>query len=678
MNMNNNKFYFKAIIALITLCTTLSANAFQLSAIDIAQYKQGPSPVWVIPPAIKSSAKEEHPNATSYLLIDRQVNALQPQQQRYFRYRFRINNSSALSDNSDIKINFTPDYQQLEIHSVNIIRAGKIVKELDIEQVKIINDEASQQNNIYNGSVVALILLKDTRVGDIIDYSYTVIGNNPVFKNNFYFNNSLGWSITVKHLNLRVLLPNELKVDFRVVGSNIKPVEVVNNGQRIITLEQFNSTEIPMEDNAPSWFDPSPFIEISSYADWQQVAQWATDIFQVKQPLSVELSEYIESLKTLDKQQAINNAIVFVQDNVRYLGLELGVNSHMPHSPNEVFQNRYGDCKDKTLLLVTILKELNVTAYPALVSSQKNSAVANYLPTHSMFNHVIVKLVHNEQSYWVDPTITYQGSNLAHLYQHNYGKALIVDNQTVALSNANPTSSHFGKVEILEQHKAADYFSPVEKLITTSFYGSEAEYMRYRLASEGQTAIARHYLNYYAKKNPEITSLGDFSVSDDRKKNKVTIKERYLIPEYWQHVKNTAEFSLTANYAAGYLNFPTTVKRQQPFWLHWPTEINHQIELQLPEHINFGELESKTIDNKYISFKSTLSYDIRVLTLTTQYKNKQNFIAAKDTKLFIDTLNDLDNYLAYYKSITNVGSDKGIDAMQRLIENLNLHISAGE
>ena len=53
-----------------------------------------------------------------------------------------------------------------------------------------------------------------------------------------------------------------------------------------------------------------------------------------------------------------------MQDEVRYLGLENGISAYKPSSPNKVYNQRFGDCKDKSLLLVTMLNQMNIEAYP--------------------------------------------------------------------------------------------------------------------------------------------------------------------------------------------------------------------------------------------------------------------------------------------------------------------------
>ena len=60
-------------------------------------------------------------------------------------------------------------------------------------------------------------------------------------------------------------------------------------------------------------------------------------------------------------------ALQFVQNKIRYVSLSFGSNAYHPHHPDEVLQNRYGDCKDKSLLLLSLLRAAGIQAWPALV-----------------------------------------------------------------------------------------------------------------------------------------------------------------------------------------------------------------------------------------------------------------------------------------------------------------------
>ena len=93
-----------------------------------------------------------------------------------------------------------------------------------------------------------------------------------------------------------------------------------------------------------------------------------------------------------------------MQDEVRYFGIEMGSSTVKPGDPSTVFSRRFGDCKDKSLLFVTILRALGIEAYPVLVNSTVRRALADWQPSDGAFDHCIAVARCDDQTYWLDPT----------------------------------------------------------------------------------------------------------------------------------------------------------------------------------------------------------------------------------------------------------------------------------
>ena len=81
----------------------------------------------------------------------------------------------------------------------------------------------------------------------------------------------------------------------------------------------------------------------------------------------------------------------FVQDDIRYVAIELGIGGHQPHPAAEVFSHRYGDCKDKATLLSSMLKEIGVESYYVIINTERGS-VSAATPPNLEFNHVILAI----------------------------------------------------------------------------------------------------------------------------------------------------------------------------------------------------------------------------------------------------------------------------------------------
>lgn len=661
------------VLLFIILCSS-SVNGYATSRLNAhePQVSIVAVPEWIEVQNFEVGDLVELVSPSHYHLVDKQINGIQGKQV-YSRFVYSLTDPSGIESNSNIRIRFNPAYETLQIHAIAVNRLGKLVNSLSPADVEVINVEDRQSSNIYSGEVEAVILLKDIRVADVIDYSYTIVGNNPVFADKFSAGATIGWSIPVDKVNVSVLMPAERAIQYKIFKSSAK-LNVETTGQiSTYRLGLTNTTEVYEEDNLPAWYNPYPYIQFSEYHNWQDVAQWANDLFDVEHIPSTDLATYISQLKTKPIDQAINEAIDFSQNQIRYLGLELGENSHRPHSPSETFANRQGDCKDKSLLLSVLLNQLGITANPALVSTSSRAHVSDYLPTHAVFDHAIVEIQLNGVSYWIDPTMTHQGSQLDSKFQADYGLALVVAPYTEGLTSARPAINFDSKIAVKEFIVAADYASPVEWTVTTTVTGREADSLRYRIKSEGQVKLAKAYLNFYAKRFAKIEPLRPLQIIDDRQQNIITVVEHYLVPEFWLlNAQQNAEFELHADYYSHYAQLPKSIKREQPLAMYPHLSINHKVTLQLPEHIDFSADEgTELFEDNFVNFASSIIYDRRLLTFQNSYTTKGEYVDVAQVPEHLALLSEIANRMNYYNSITNVTDDPGNIALQKLLLNLN-------
>ncbi|MER2492827.1 DUF3857 domain-containing protein [Catenovulum sediminis] len=647
-----------------------------LSNAQDVEFKIEKAPNWVTPKQLEqklSLAKLRKP--AHYHLVDVQKHVAS--QSQYRRYIYSVSDPSGISDYSDISIRFNPAFEKLTIHTINIVRDGKIVSRVEKSDIKIINAEDDRSNNIYSGEMTAVTLLKGVQLGDTIDYAYSLAGQNPVFSGNFASFEWLGWRTQVDQINVEVISPKSRNIHYQVYGT-AQTVSVTQQEDNLLyRLNISNSQKVFEEDNVPSWHKTYPYVQFSEYANWQQVATWASALFTVNSQPSEQYLNLIKELKKQPQKQAIEKAINYVQDEIRYLGLELAENSHKPHTPNEVIANKYGDCKDKSLLLVELLKELGVKANVALVSSYKSKMLNTYLPAHNVFNHAIVKLEYNDNKYWIDPTISLQGFKLENKYQPNYSYALLIEhnstnNDSVQLVDATPSQPLKGTVNIKETVKAIDYVSPVEWIIVSHFTGVEAEDMRYKVNNSGLDSIQKQYLNYYAKTFPKISKLSALKASDDIKNNHYTLTEHYLVPDFWTIHQTASEFALNADYTENFIYQPDTIIRSQPLYIPPRVQVEHRVTFILPEDIDFSSsVTEDVLEDKHVRFVSNLSYDRRHLTYSNQLHSKTDHVNPEDVADYLSLLKKIEDHKTYYGEITNVTQESSMLAMQKLASRLN-------
>ena len=109
---------------------------------------------------------------------------------------------------------------------------------------------------------------------------------------------------------------------------------------------------------------------------------------------------------TLD---TINRIVGKLHREVRYTGIEFGSARLIPEFPSETLRRRFGDCKDKSTLLVAALRASGIEAYLALLSAGDDQDVSAELPGLGMFNHAIVYVpgVNGGKDLWIDATAEY-------------------------------------------------------------------------------------------------------------------------------------------------------------------------------------------------------------------------------------------------------------------------------
>lgn len=146
-------------------------------------------------------------------------------------------------------------------------------------------------------------------------------------------------------------------------------------GQMVVTL-------FPAGGKAPTGF-----------ATWDDMGKWYSGLLSGRMDASPELKQQVAALTAgKDTQLAKMQAIArFVQHDIRYVAIELGIGGWQPHPAPEVFAHRFGDCKDKATLARTMLHEIGIESYHVVINT-KRGAVTAETPAHHGFNHAILAI----------------------------------------------------------------------------------------------------------------------------------------------------------------------------------------------------------------------------------------------------------------------------------------------
>ncbi len=618
--------------------------AIQLFSSDNEFYIKPPSP-W-IEKVRYNAGYQIHPdisdNGGTYLLLDFQENAQLQESYRHIVYV--IDEENGIQNYSDIWVDYDPSYQQLIFHELTIHRQKRELNRLKEKDFRIVQNETELERQIYSGNYSAGMYIEDVQVGDIIEYSYTIKGENPIFDGKYFSSFSLNFSVPVNKFVLRFLYPKDRSINYQLIKTDLMPKKSILDNQICLTWEQENIPEVVLNSNLPSWYNAYCQVQLSEFSQWSDVIEWSVPLYP---PIDIENTalelKFNEITKgKQDENEKINAIIQFVQDEIRYVGIEVNEYSHRPHSPIEVYSKRFGDCKDKAYLLVTLLRHMGVEAWPAYVNTELKQEVSTFLPAPTIFNHVIVAISQKEKLHFVDATTTNQRGDFKNAYVGNYVSALVLDQSYNGLTNI-PLSSN-EKIIIRERLEVSDSLQPTKFSVISTYFGSEADNMR--LSFKNQTAKEQEvsYLNFYDYLYPNMKMTDPIKITDDHEDNVFMVEENYKIENFWTYNYEESiddyESVLNATNLKYFIPTPSQKNRSMPFALYYPIEIENTIEYVSKKDVSIEETQGE-ISNPCFRFTYDVKKIGKTIVFTYYYKS------LKDCVL-------VDELPQYYRDVDNI------------------------
>lgn len=594
-----------------------------------------PPAAWVEPlaaPQSPSTADGES-TGTHYLLFDRQIRAGTDEQQEYFHTVWRVETTAGLQDASEIEIPFDPSFERLAIHHARVARRGRTVWSASARDVRVTHAQDDLEARLYDDELTATIFVQGLRVGDTVDYAYTVAGANPVLANRFdavlWFEYSLG----VDRVRRRIVWQRDSTLHVNRHGRAPQPTVTKGPEGTIYDWEMEGARAAPPEDRTPAWFQPQARVEISDFDGWADVARRSRELFAAMDAPSPAIDAVVSGwhVEGASADSRIDRAVRFVQDDVRYLGLEMGPHSHQPHAPAWTLERRFGDCKDKSALLVAILRRLGVKAWPALVSTRAGSTLDERLPSLFAFDHVIVAMQAGDALQFIDATASEQGGPVRGRRPPRFVRALVLDGETHGLTTIPQPPLEAPTVEVTETYAQPRWDSPARLEVVTTYRGEDADDIRQSEARATRAEMSKRFRDFYAQEHAGIRALEPPRVEDDRERNVVVVREAYEIPALWK--QGAHEFR--AWLIDERLVKPRVLERQAPLALTHPDHIRQSLRIILPGPPDLAPLH-ETVKSPAFSMDASWGVRGNEARLDYTYRSLRGSLPPGDVPEFVD------------------------------------------
>lgn len=638
--------FLSCVVLLILVSRTVAAKP----AVGIA-----PAPSWVVQYTPEDTTAIDNSSVSSgyyYKYYSRQENiALK---QTYRRSVIQLLTSEGVQEMSDVSIGFDPAYQKLVFHSITLIRNGKRIRKLKRGIIRVIQREVNMERYLYDGSLTAVVNLTDVRIGDIIDYSYTLTGENPVFQGRYGKKIYLQYAVPMEYCFCRLIIPNHRKIQFGFNNGATQPERIIGGKTTDYRWMIQNTKPIVYDVNTPSWYDPYPSVSLSEYSGWKDVVKQFAPMYTGGANTRSALKRRLHGTILHEiKDSLILRAIRFVQDDIRYLGFENGLNSHRPTAPLTLLAQRFGDCKAKAFLLCEILRAYDVKAAPLLVNSHDGYTFPEQLPIPDAFNHCVVRIDHNNKKYYVDPTINCQGGDLDHIHFPDYRYGLLLRKGNAVLDTIHYKNDYGIKAN--ELFTLDTIGGGALLTVNTRYTGGAADWIRSEFNSINRESLGKDYLTFYSRIYPGIRSSGKISTEDLRNgTNEFMVTETYTIDSIWD-LTDTQKGILTAEFYPlsidSYITGKKSPGRTMPYAISFPVDYKHRTIIVLPEEWT-AEDDTSHMESDAYAYYHSVRYSNDTIVLLNHYKTFKDHIPAQEVDGYVQNHNKIADNLSYYLNYT--------------------------
>lgn len=475
-------------------------------------------------------------------------------------------------------LDYLPDTQHLEVRVARVIRPDGTETEASQSDVPL-GDPALR---MYYDRRLKVLRFRGLQPGDCLEIQ-TLLSDIPasnLFKDYFGAIQGLQTRAPVRRLHVAIQLPpgRTLQANKPALAGLVHRVTRNASG----SLHTWDAKDVPgVQDEplGPGWAEQQAYLHVSTFATWPEVARWYWDLikeqYHADDAIRAAAKEATREARTVrDKVIAIYHLVV---KRTRYVALAFGMHTYKPYSAPEVFGRKFGDCKDKAMLMAVLLGELGIDSHPVLVRTRRGGDLADLPPSLAVFDHAILYVP--ALKLYLDGTAERTGSS--ELPAANQGvTALIIDGKDglrvrtpVLASHENHTDR---KLDILI---AAD--GSAEVVDNVRVKGQDAPWWR-RSFTDPATRN-RTYEKMIAPVFPGA-AVKEVLISDpDALEQPVTLRARYRVPRFARLAGERVSADLTIAQAPLTQQLAPLASRTQPTEYAFPFEQSVSISVRWPK-----------------------------------------------------------------------------------------------
>ncbi len=327
---------------------------------------------------------------------------------RSMKLVFRVNTPDGVEEWSSTGTVWQPWYQEHPKVTARVIRTDGSVHMLDPKNMtdSPVDEDSPQiysDDRRYHGP------LPGVEVGAVVEEEILLRDLAPYFEGGISRREYFGRSVPVQQARFFIEAPLSLPLHYAVhsLPKAVTKKEEADGKMRVTVdigpFEAMRNEHTNLPTDVATW----PHVDFSTGKSWKDLS----DAYRTAVEAQIRVEDVKPALPAMgskaERDEIIRAIVAKLHKEIRYTGVEFGRSKLVPQTTAEILKRKFGDCKDKATLLVSMLRAKGIPAHLALlVSSDNLEDIEPEMPGMGLFDHVIV-VVPGTPDLWIDATAAY-------------------------------------------------------------------------------------------------------------------------------------------------------------------------------------------------------------------------------------------------------------------------------
>lgn len=415
--------------------------------------------------------------------------------------------------------------------------------------------------------------------------------------------------------NYTATVPVEIPLRYKPEHTSIQPVVTENGKYKTYKWTVKNQPPIEYEEGSASGSDKYPHVKIVSekfshyglqgeLSSWKSFGSWMKDLYQGLDVLPADRQQFFVSLvqNSGTEKEKIKRIYTYLQQNFRYVSIQLGIGGFKPFSAEFTDKKKYGDCKALSNYMKAALKAVGIKSHVAIINAQHDQEPVDPGFPSNDFNHVILCVPGQKDSTWLECTSSTSEFGELGTFTENRNALLITDAGGVLV----PTPKSHSSANVISTITSVAIMDDLSAT-TETLFRSKGQYLEMMndLLKEKRDDQKETIVSYFGFKQPD-----DFVMTKEGPVDGNIVKLKMAISKLPEFNSGNKLFINPRIYSIWPRALPKSEKRKLDYYFRFPFEKTDTTIYKLVPGMKPDVLpKEKELKCTYASYKSKCWYD---------------------------------------------------------------------